>query len=171
MGVWSLLSSWKLTLQWSPFPPTMLSIVDHLPRSLSQRPRSVVHMSSREWSVPLRRAFLESSDGKQMVFLTGSDITRNGNVLTALPTRDAFLPLLCALFAAHNRKTTLPKVFDTLPPRFSRASLLRNFPRPTSMKIVERFSPPEASMQDVSYQSDGVTASDADQANVPVSEG
>tara|TARA_R110002060_G_scaffold54804_1_gene65401 strand:- start:1163 stop:1555 length:393 start_codon:yes stop_codon:yes gene_type:complete len=38
------------------------------------------------------------------------------------------------------------------------------------MKIVERFSPPEASMQDVSYQSDGVTASDADQANVPVSE-
>ena len=103
-------------------------------------------------------------------FLTGSDITRNGNVLTALPTRDAFLPLLCALFAAHNRKTTLPKVFDTLPPRFSRASLLRNFPRPTSMKIVERFSPPEASMQDVSYQSDGVTASDADQANVPVSE-
>ncbi|PVH75249.1 Phosphoglucomutase, first 3 domain-containing protein [Cadophora sp. DSE1049] len=103
-------------------------------------------------------------------FLTGSNITRNGNFLTALPTRDAFLPLLCALFAAHNRKTTLPKLFDTLPPRFSRASLLRNFPRPTSMKIVERFSPPEASMQDVSYETDGVTASNADQAKVPVTE-
>jgi phosphomannomutase len=84
-------------------------------------------------------------------FLTGCDIERNGNVLTGLPTRDAFLPLLSALFAAHNRKTTLPELFSTLPHRFSRAALLRKFPRSVSLKIVERFSPPDTNMQDVRY--------------------
>ena len=85
-------------------------------------------------------------------FLTGSDIERDSKLLTALPTRDAMLPLFCALFAARNRKMTLPEVFDTLPHRYSRASLIRKFPRPTSMKIIERFSPPEAIMQEVSYK-------------------
>ncbi len=103
-------------------------------------------------------------------FLTGCDLERNGNVLTALPTRDAFLPLLCALFAAKNRKITLPELFDTLPRRFSRASLLRKFPRPTSLKIVERFSPLEAAVQDVSYQPDQVLIRDADQQSLELKE-
>lgn len=94
-------------------------------------------------------------------FLTGSDIERNGNVLTALPTRDAMLPLLCALFASHNRQITLPELFSTLPHRFSRASLIRNFPRTTSMKIIERFSPPELSMQQVDYRPDHIIAYDS----------
>ncbi|KAF8854788.1 Phosphoglucomutase, first 3 domain-containing protein [Acephala macrosclerotiorum] len=103
-------------------------------------------------------------------FLTGCDLERNGNVLTALPTRDAFLPILCALFAAKNRKITLPELFDTLPNRFSRASLLRNFPRATSLKIIERFSPPEAIIQDVSYDSDHITVRDADRATLELKE-
>ncbi|EAW12188.1 phosphomannomutase [Aspergillus clavatus NRRL 1] len=74
-------------------------------------------------------------------FLTGSDIERNGKMLTALPTRDAALPLLCALFAAQSRQITLPQLFSTLPRRFSRAALIRNFPRSTSMRILQRFSP------------------------------
>lgn len=84
-------------------------------------------------------------------FLTASDIERNGKVLTALPTRDAILPLLGALFAAHKRQTTLPELFATLPQRFSCAALIRNFPRQTSMKIIQRFSPPEAGMQAALY--------------------
>jgi phosphomannomutase len=103
-------------------------------------------------------------------FLTGCDIERNGNVLSALPTRDAFLPLLCALFAAHNRKITLPELFATLPRRFSRAALLRKFPRSTSLKIVEKFSPPEASMQNIVYESGRITARDADDAPVDLRE-
>ncbi|KAF1962221.1 putative phosphoglucomutase [Byssothecium circinans] len=94
-------------------------------------------------------------------FLTASDIERNGQVLTALPTRDAFLPLLCALFAAKSRGTTLVDLFATLPKRFSKAALLRNFSRPTSLKIVQRFSPPEASMASVKYHSDRIEAFDA----------
>ncbi len=101
-------------------------------------------------------------------FLTGSDIERNGNVLTALPTRDAMLPLFCALFAARNRQITLPELFATLPHRFSRASLIRNFPRAMSMKIIERFSPPKAIMQEVSYQPDHIIAHDPNHATLEV---
>ncbi len=106
-------------------------------------------------------------------FLTGSDIERNGNVLTALPTRDAMLPLLCALFSSHNRQITLPELFTTLPHRFSCASLIRNFPRLTSMEIIERFSPPDVSMQQVLYQPDRTVAYDSvhtllETANLPV---
>ena len=101
-------------------------------------------------------------------FLTGSDIERNGNVLTALPTRDAMLPLLCALFAAHNRQIMLPELFATLPHRFSRAAVIRNFPRPTSMKIIERFSPPEAIMQEVWYHPDHIIVHDPNDATLEV---
>jgi phosphomannomutase len=103
-------------------------------------------------------------------FLTSCDIERNGNVLTALPTRDAFLPLLCALFAAHNRKITLPELFSELPRRFSSAALLRQFPRSTSLKIVAQFSPPEATMQNVSYHPDNIVVRDSDNATLEVEE-
>ncbi|CEN60365.1 Putative Phosphomannomutase [Aspergillus calidoustus] len=102
-------------------------------------------------------------------FLTGSDIERNGKTLTALPTRDAVLPLLCALFAARGQKATLPALFATLPNRYSRASLIRNFPRPTSMKIVGRFSPSESTIQQVSF-SDEITAYDANVSAIPLSD-
>jgi phosphomannomutase len=90
-------------------------------------------------------------------FLTGSDITRNGNTLTALPTRDAILPLLSALFAARSRQVSLPELFSTLPARFSRAGLIRKFPRSTSLKIIERFSPPDPNIQEISYRVDDIT--------------
>ncbi|KAF7164607.1 hypothetical protein CNMCM5623_009064 [Aspergillus felis] len=86
-------------------------------------------------------------------FLTGSDIERDGKVLPALPTRDAVLPLLCALFAAQSRQMTLPALFTTLPKRFSRAALIRNFPRATSMKIIDRFSLREGEAQNAEEQS------------------
>lgn len=86
-------------------------------------------------------------------FLTGSDIERNGQVLPALPTRDAVLPLLCALFAAQSRLMTLPALFSTLPKRFSRAALIRNFPRATSLKIIDRFSVREGGAQTAEEQS------------------
>ena len=59
--------------------------------------------------------------------------------LKALATRDAFLPLLCALFAAEGG--TLGEVFDRLPARFSKAALLKDFPRTTSLKILEQLTP------------------------------
>lgn len=77
-------------------------------------------------------------------FLTGSDFKRGGVMLKALPTRDALLPILAVLFAARERGLTLDQLFASLPKRYSRAALLRNFPRETSRKIVEQFSGPDA---------------------------
>jgi phosphomannomutase len=74
-------------------------------------------------------------------FLTGSDFQRGPHTLAALPTRDAFLPLLAVLFEAQRRAVPITALFDELPRRFSRAALLKNFPRPTALAIVDRFTP------------------------------
>lgn len=73
-------------------------------------------------------------------FLTGSDMERNGAVLSALLTRDAILPILGVLFAAADSGLNLVDLFDQLPKRFSRAALLENFPRSLGLKIVTFFS-------------------------------
>ncbi|MBC8136382.1 MAG: hypothetical protein H8F28_10895, partial [Fibrella sp.] len=74
-------------------------------------------------------------------FLTGSDFVRDGNRLTALPTRDAFLPILAVLFAANEHGKTLVELFTELPGRYSKAALLRPFPRETSEQIVAHLTP------------------------------
>jgi len=74
-------------------------------------------------------------------FLTGTDFERDGAVLTALPTRDAVLPVLGVLLAARQAGVPLLELFARLPKRFSRAALLKQFPRPLSERIMARFSP------------------------------
>jgi phosphomannomutase len=73
-------------------------------------------------------------------FLLGSDINCDGRILTALPTRDAFLPILCVLFAARSRGVSVTELFAQLPKRYSRAALLRNFPRENGRRLVEALS-------------------------------
>jgi phosphomannomutase len=73
-------------------------------------------------------------------FLTGSDIVRDGHPLTALPTRDALLPIVAVLAAARARGTDLAALFDALPRRFSKAALLKQFPRPVALEIVDRYA-------------------------------
>jgi phosphomannomutase len=85
-------------------------------------------------------------------FLTGSDIQRKGRILRALPTRDAMLPILCTLFSAIEKDVSLPALYDKLPHRFSRAALLKQFPRVVSERIVRRFSPAATEVQDVFFQ-------------------
>jgi phosphomannomutase len=73
-------------------------------------------------------------------FLLGSDVEREGRTLTALPTRDAFLPILCVLFAAREKGLAVSEVFARLPKRYSRAALLRNFARGNGLRVVEALS-------------------------------
>jgi phosphomannomutase len=73
-------------------------------------------------------------------FLTGSDIKLNGAELTALATRDAFLPIVCALAAAVQKNCKLSELFAVLPERFTQAGLLDNFPIPVSKKILAKYS-------------------------------
>lgn len=76
-------------------------------------------------------------------FLLGSDIVKNGRKLTALATRDAFLPVLAVLFAAAERDSGLAELFATLPKRYSKSGLLRNFPRETGLAIIQRLTTPQ----------------------------
>lgn len=57
-------------------------------------------------------------------FLTGVDITVNGQVLKALPTRDATLPILCALLSAARQGRTVSDLFAALPARSTGAGLI-----------------------------------------------
>ncbi len=74
-------------------------------------------------------------------FLTGSRFERRNKSLPALPTRDAFLPILCVLGAARERGLAVCELFAELPHRFSRAALLPRFPRAAALAIVDRFTP------------------------------
>jgi phosphomannomutase len=74
-------------------------------------------------------------------FLTGSNIERNGAVLSALLTRDAILPILGVLIAASESQVSVVDLFARLPKRFSRAALLENFPRSLGLALVAFLSP------------------------------
>jgi phosphomannomutase len=84
-------------------------------------------------------------------FLTGSDFHRNNKVLKALPTRDAVLPLLCTLFSSYAKGVRLTELFASLPKRFSRAALLKNFPRSVGLAIVKSFSLLDANVEGVDF--------------------
>jgi phosphomannomutase len=91
-------------------------------------------------------------------FLTGSDIVRDGRTLSALPTRDAFLPILCVLASAKHRGSRVTELFAELPQRFSKAALLRQFPRAVSLRIVEHFSPAFPRIKGVDFEDSGIHA-------------
>ena len=80
-------------------------------------------------------------------FLTGSDIELNGGMLTALPTRDAVLPILANLFAAAEQGLSLAALWDRLPARFGRAGLLDNFPVAASQAILAQLVPAGAAIE------------------------
>lgn len=72
--------------------------------------------------------------------LLGSNVTMNGKTLEALPTRDAFLPMLGALLMAA-KVGSVSKMFTVFPPRFSQQGLIDNFPPSTYKAIIEHYLP------------------------------
>ncbi|MGX2040883.1 hypothetical protein ACWJKU_12235 [Methylocaldum sp. MU1018] len=90
-------------------------------------------------------------------FLTGSDIVKNGKTLKALPTRDAVLPILAVLCAGREQGLRLTELFASLPERYSRAALLKQFPRPVGLEIVRRFSPSDRNIGEARFSSDRIS--------------
>jgi phosphomannomutase len=74
-------------------------------------------------------------------FLLGSDMLVNGRSLKALPTRDAFLPILAALCMAIDNRQTVSGLFASLPQRFTQAGLLNDFPFADYQAILNRYLP------------------------------
>ena len=73
-------------------------------------------------------------------FLLGSDVVRGGQTLTALPTRDAVLPMLALLCLARQQGTTLSQLSHALPARYTASDRIANFASALSLALLTRFS-------------------------------
>jgi phosphomannomutase len=73
-------------------------------------------------------------------YLTGSELIRNGNHLTALPTRDSMLPILSTLSLSIKQKLSLSKLLTTFPKRFVFSHSLKDFLTEKSLEILETIS-------------------------------
>jgi len=69
-------------------------------------------------------------------FLVGSELTLNQQRLTALPTRDAILPVLAVLALAGN--ATISSLLSTLPNSFTASDRLQHFSREQSLAVIEQ---------------------------------
>ena len=132
------------------------------PKTRIGSPYVIAGMEKARHKGKLRICGWEANGG----FLTGSDIERNGRVLKALPTRDALLPILCVLFAAHEKGVTFNDLFAGLPQRFSRAALLKQFPKPVALRIVDKYSPGDTSIREVVFAGGRVSLFDANQTQL-----
>jgi phosphomannomutase len=73
-------------------------------------------------------------------FLLGSDIVRNGATLTALPTRDAVLPMLALLTLAKQRACRMSELAAGLPARFTASDRIQQVPTELSRKLIAALS-------------------------------
>jgi phosphomannomutase len=80
-------------------------------------------------------------------FLTATDASLPGGKLSALPTRDATLPILANLFAAAEQRSSLAALWEQLPSRYGRAGLLDEVPVAVSQTILARLAPADAEIE------------------------
>ena len=72
--------------------------------------------------------------------LLGSDVVRDGRTLSALPTRDAVLPMLTLLCMARDQAEPLSTLSKTLPTRYTASDKLENFATKLSLQLLAAFS-------------------------------
>ncbi|MCK3197386.1 phosphomannomutase [Escherichia coli] len=68
-------------------------------------------------------------------YLLGSDVKINGQILKALPTRDAVLPFIMLLSAAKN--SGIAALVNELPARYTHSDRIQNFATAKSLAILE----------------------------------
>lgn len=69
-------------------------------------------------------------------YLLGSDIDVNGKILTALPTRDALLPVLLLL----SQKKSIAEMLVELPQRFVASDRVKDFPTKKSKELLKQLT-------------------------------
>lgn len=79
-------------------------------------------------------------------FLTATDIDVDGRTLTALPTRDSFLPILAAIMLAKKEGVGVEDLVRNLPLRFTWSDRIKNFPQERSAAILAMFNTGDAAM-------------------------
>lgn len=94
-------------------------------------------------------------------FLLGSDVVRNGIRMTALPTRDAVLPMLALLSMASARACKLSELSLGLPNRYTASDRLQNFSTLRSRELIKRLLvEPDTATELLAPQSGAVVATD-----------
>ncbi len=73
-------------------------------------------------------------------FMLGADLMIGTGLLSALPTRDALLPIVATLIAARSQGLALSELFARLPQRFSESGLITNFPLEISRALITAFT-------------------------------
>jgi phosphomannomutase len=86
---------------------------------------------------------MQGADGNVVVgyeanggFLLGSDIVRNRITLSALPTRDAILPMLALLTLAKQRARPMSELASALPARFTASDRIQQVPTEVSRELI-----------------------------------
>jgi phosphomannomutase len=92
--------------------------------------------------------------------LLGSDIVREGRRLAALPTRDAMLPILCALGAAKAQDRSLAEVGADFAFKAAASNRLKNVPSESSAIFLKRLQQDQAFREDLMRPLGGVSALD-----------
>jgi phosphomannomutase len=91
-------------------------------------------------------------------FLTAVPLSvPGGGTLAPLPTRDALLPILCALAASLGRGMRLVDLLDRLPPRFGHSGLLRQFPRERFLRMAVLLTPWAEAIEEARFDGTGIT--------------
>lgn len=72
-------------------------------------------------------------------FILGAELNCGEKTLKALPTRDAFLPILTVLAEAKKRCLPLSTLLGDLPERFTLSDRLQNFPTEKSQQKLQRY--------------------------------
>lgn len=70
-------------------------------------------------------------------FLLGSSVIREGRTLSALPTRDAVLPMLALLHATRQKGCKLSQLAQDLPARYTASERLQNFATQKSQSLIQ----------------------------------
>ena len=73
-------------------------------------------------------------------FLTQTDFSVFGNRLTALPTRDAVLPVLSIILLSVKDGKSIGALLNELPACFTASGRIQNFPTEESAKIIAKFT-------------------------------
>ena len=73
-------------------------------------------------------------------FLLATPVRRNGQLLSALPTRDAVVVLLSLLHDAVERQSALSELTAGLPQRFTYSARIKNFSTQTSQQLLAKYT-------------------------------
>ncbi len=80
-------------------------------------------------------------------FLLASDISLNERTMTALPTRDAVLPILSILTSAREQRCPVSQLVAALPDRYTASDRLKAFPTETSREKLAELAESTAAIE------------------------